>query len=439
MGSRLFSKSARKPAFDRKAGWIFALIWGAYAVNYLCRKNFSVCIADMVQDQVITELAAGRMMTAFFAVYGAGQLINGFLGDRLNPKWMIAGGLAGSGLINLLLPLSSSSVVLTILWCLNGLFCSMLWGPVIRCMGDYLIESHRLKYAAWLSATIPVGQNLCYLLSAAILKAASWRLVYPICGLTNVAYALIWLCVLRASRGYLTEVSQANHAAPTPSAAEAASASSSAPQKAPIMPLRSLLLSSGIFLGILAMLMNGMLKDGVTDWTPTLLGDTFGLSSSLVSLVMTLLPILSLIGVWLANVLLKWLKNEFASSAVLFGISLLSMTLLIFFVSGNAILTTSLIALSAGAMLGVNNLLLTFIPLHYAPHGRASLATGLLNSFGYAATALSGLLVGILQSASSWKQILLFWTIIALSGLILSVISAHPWEKESRKLYSSRS
>lgn len=429
----------KKPAFDRKAGWIYVLIWGAYAVNYICRKNFSVCLSDMILDGVLTDLAAGRMMTAFFAVYGVGQLVNGFLGDRLDPKWMIAFGLSGAGLMNLLIPLCQSPLPLTILWCLNGAFCSMLWGPVIRCMGDYLTDRHRLQYAAWLSATIPVGQNLCYLLSAAVLKAASWRLVYPVCGITNLLYALIWLGALRCARGYLKEAQTIISEERAKDDSLVTNSSGAAPKTGgSSMSLKALLLSCGIFLGILAMLANGMLKDGVTDWTPTLLKNTFGMGSATVSLIMTLLPILSLIGVWLGDRLLKRLKNEFAASAVLFAISLLSMVLLVFFVSTNVILTTSLVALSAGAMLGVNNLLLTFIPLHYAPHGRASLATGLLNSFGYVATALSGLVVGALQSADGWGRILLFWAVIAFAGLLSCILSSHPWEKESRRLYRTK-
>ena len=67
-----------------KNGIIF-LCTLAYFASYFSRKTFSVVMVNMLDTEVLTKDIAGLIGPALFVFYGAGQLLSGYLGDRLQP------------------------------------------------------------------------------------------------------------------------------------------------------------------------------------------------------------------------------------------------------------------------------------------------------------------------------------------------------------------
>ena len=65
---------------------IVALCTLAYFASYFSRKTFAVVMANMLEENVRTKEVGGYIGAALFIFYGLGQLISGFLGDRLQPK-----------------------------------------------------------------------------------------------------------------------------------------------------------------------------------------------------------------------------------------------------------------------------------------------------------------------------------------------------------------
>jgi len=126
--------------FEKSAKKLTMLCWFSYMINYLARYGFSTSMSEMVADGIFDITFAGAVGTAFLAAYGTGQLVNGLIGDKIHPKFMIFIGLVGSAVMNILVGLSSNAVLIIILWCLNGYFCSMLWAPLVRCFSDFLLK-----------------------------------------------------------------------------------------------------------------------------------------------------------------------------------------------------------------------------------------------------------------------------------------------------------
>ena len=50
----------------------------------------------MCADGILTDAFTGVILASFKIAYGAGQLVNGLLGTRISPKYMIATGLIGA-------------------------------------------------------------------------------------------------------------------------------------------------------------------------------------------------------------------------------------------------------------------------------------------------------------------------------------------------------
>ncbi|HPB17479.1 MAG TPA: MFS transporter, partial [Clostridia bacterium] len=75
--------------FERNAKKLTMLCWFSYMINYLARYGFSTSMSEMVADGIFDITFAGAVGTAFLAAYGTGQLVNGLIGDKVHPKFMI--------------------------------------------------------------------------------------------------------------------------------------------------------------------------------------------------------------------------------------------------------------------------------------------------------------------------------------------------------------
>ena len=75
-----------------------------YMVSYLTRINYGTIISAMVTQTGFTKDSLSLALTGSFITYGAGQIISGIMGDRINPKKLISYGLAVTVAMNILLP-----------------------------------------------------------------------------------------------------------------------------------------------------------------------------------------------------------------------------------------------------------------------------------------------------------------------------------------------
>ena len=67
--------------------------WIVYFTNYFLRYNYTAAMVVIGQAEGLDMNELGLIASILFVTYGFGQLISGFLGDRLNPKAMIFAGL----------------------------------------------------------------------------------------------------------------------------------------------------------------------------------------------------------------------------------------------------------------------------------------------------------------------------------------------------------
>ena len=181
-------------------------------------------------------------------------------------------------------------------------------------------------------------------------------------------------------------------------------------------------------------MMQGMLRDGVTNWMPSFLLETFGLSEedSIVSTV--ILAIFTMISYSAFSALQKrFFRNEVTCAAAIFGGSALVCGVL-FFVNvflPKAALVPSLVlmALTVAAMHGVNLMLISIVPRRFVPFGKVSTYSGILNASTYVGAALSTYGFAALAEAFDWNFTILTWVAISLIGAILCFFAARIWQR----------
>lgn len=98
---------------------LFLLCWLVYCVSYIGRLNFSSAMTLIISERILTASEAGFISMVYFFAYGIGQMINGFLGDKINPTRMIFMGLLFSGLANIAMGISHSFALMALSWGVN--------------------------------------------------------------------------------------------------------------------------------------------------------------------------------------------------------------------------------------------------------------------------------------------------------------------------------
>lgn len=88
--------------------------------------------------------------------------------------------------------------------------------------------------------------------------------------------------------------------------------------------------------------------------------------------------------------MLKTRNNEFIAAGILFTVSTVSSVLLNVVGKSGIAVAVLLIAVTTSTMLGVNTLLLSYIPLCYSRVGLSSSLTGMLDALAYIASAFGG-------------------------------------------------
>ena len=434
---------------DNQTGWsarridicatqLFLYCFLAYTCSYLGRKNFSACIPAMIEQEFITKTFAGTVNSAYMLVYGAGQMLNGIIGTKIKPRYMIGTGLCGAGLCNVAMGFVPSAGIMPLIWALNGLFHSMLWAPIIRTFTDLLPAGRKEKAGTNIAASCSIGAVLAFLIPGLILKFGSWRSVFYISGGVLLTCFLIWVIGNRFLSGYIRmmEETTARERAILLEKAEAAAAAENRKVK---RSLPAILVASGLWAVLFGLVCNGALRDAVESWAPTFLKEQFGLDSSMANIITVIIPIISISGTYIANwMFLKLLKNELTTACIMFGIAALCVGGLFLCRDMNAILCAVFMAVAISAMWGANHMFLTVVPYHFAPLGVTAAVTGLLNSIIYFATALCAALYGVLADSFGWSVMILIWMGIGLAGTFFCLLFARFWGKKRVALDEGR-
>ena len=417
---------------------LFLYCFLAYTCSYLGRKNFSACIPAMIDEGFITKTFAGTVSSAYMLVYGAGQMLNGIIGTKIKPRYMIGTGLCGAGLCNLIMGFAPAAAIMPLIWACNGLFHSMLWAPIIRTFTDLLPAGRKEKAGTNIAASCSVGAILAFLIPGFILRFAGWRTVFYISGGVLLTCFVIWVVGNRFLKGYIRmmeETTALERAAILEKAEKAAAAEHRTVKRS----LPAILLASGLWAVIFGLVCNGALRDAVESWAPTFLKEQFGLDSSMANIIAVIIPIVSITGTYFANWLfLKVIKNELTTSCVMFGIAALCVGGLFLCRDMSAILCAVFMAVAISAMWGANHMFLTVVPYHFAPLGVTAAVTGLLNSIIYFATALCAALYGVLADSLGWQAMILIWMGIGLCGTFFCLIFARFWGKKRVALDEGR-
>lgn len=386
----------------------------AYFASYFSRKTFAVVMVEMLDKGVVERAVAGYIGVALFVFYGLGQLISGYLGDKLPPKYLMFSGLMVSAICNLLLPLCPNQYLMIPVWAVNGFAQALLWPPIVRILSDNL--SHEKYVSANLVVTCGahVSTIVLYILAPICISFMSWKSVFftstIFCVVVGVIFLLAMCLILK-------------DAEPNDEAGEKVKA------VVDNTPLSVTFKRSGVLLIFLCIIAMGFMRDGIESWLPTLYSEAFGRDSSESILVSVALPIFSIISLFVVRIIHKGkvFNNEVRGAGILFALSVVLCIPLAILINVQMVACRIICLLLAGivcaCMHSCNFLLISCVPGRFAHSGRASTIGGFCNACTYVGAAGSMYGIAMVSEHLGWFETIILWAIICLVGVLFAILA----------------
>ncbi len=413
----------RKYIRSDKVGFLFFICFFAYFSTYIGRNSFSAVLAQILESEGFAKSTLGLVSTGFFVCYGAGQLVSGAVGDHVPPQWMVFIGVLGSAVINCIMAFMSSPAVMLPVWCVNGVFQSMTWSPILRIVSEHMPPKQRHDACVKLAYTYPAGVLVTYGVVALLLKVFDWQSAFLFASLTMVVAALTWILGIRHAETFYETTDEVVEV-------KSDAAKPAAPGKVNLLAFLPLL---GLLSG--ALIVQGALRDGIMNWVPTSLNSTFSLGVSFSTFCTMALPVLNLVGVEVANQLIRrFHMTEMQGSLILFCVASVSALVITLLPGSSFIITLICFALLTACMTGINMILVSLVPTYFLKWNRVAFISGLLNSMVYVGSSIATYGLGALADSMGWGSLFAILCGMAVLGAVVTAGTLPLWKKFTQKV-----
>jgi|GEM_PF-750203 len=396
--------------FSRNQRRVFLGCFIGYASAYIARLNMPAALGSLIGSLNLSDAQGGLFQTVFALVYSTGQLVNGSIVDRISARRYIIVGLALSGLCNLLFSLVGSYWALVVIWGLNGAAQSMLWTPIVKLLATWFKGARRGRASFGISMTLILGNLSAWAISGFLASQVGWRLSFAIpAGVVFAASAAASL-LLRDAPAPGEDIGEEEPAA-------------RAVREHRMMPVREMMMSTGLAMVLICCVCNGFVRDGILTWAPTIIASLTGGPGIGPTLSSLLIPLMNLIGVVFARRLYT-LFGDNARRCVACLMAVSAALALLLKPAGGAMVTCALVlGFCCSATYGINPMLTQLIPMEYERAGRVGLVAGLSDCFIYLGSSLAGVVTGAISDAAGWTVVFMLWCAVALVSMAFAFLS----------------
>lgn len=394
----------------KQTNGLVLLFAATYMISYIARINYGAIISEMQTATGFSKSLLSMSLTGSFITYGLGQVVSGICGDKISPKKLVLWGLLATVAMNLLIPVCADPYQMLIVWSINGFAQSFMWPPIIKIMTDVLPAAEYEKAVTKVSWGSSVGTILVYLLSPLLISLAGWRSVFVFSAALGIVMLFVW-------NKFATDVQTVQPREVT-----------SAPKTGSLF--------TPLLLGVMvAIVLQGMLRDGVTTWMPSYIAEIYHLSNEISILTGVILPVFSILCFQVA--LLVYARkpdNPLVCATLFFFVGVIASVGMRLFDGQNAAVSVMLFALLTGCMHGVNLMLISMIPPYFQKTGKVSTVSGVLNACTYIGSAASTYGVAVLSEKLGWNYTVLIWLVIAACGTANCLICSKAWNRYRKTL-----
>jgi sugar phosphate permease len=383
---------------------VLGSLWTAYVAYYLCRANFAVAQPYLLREfPDWSNAQVGVIPSLYAACYAVGQLVCGYLADRVGARRMLPAALALTALANLCVAGASSYGVLLAVWAVNGLVQSSGWPLIIATASRCTTAARRGTTIAILSTSYQAGNIFAWLLAGQLAETLGWRAVFWL-------PSILVLLVAWVVRVLLAGVPE--------DATQPARSRSAAGPLAPV-PWRTTLSNRTLWILGLSYFCLNAVRCAFLNWSVQYMADYHGRSLHGSALVAIAVPLAGAVGAvaagWASDFLFGGRRAPVCALSLL-GVAAVCVAF-VYVPQGEWRLAALLLGAAGFFIYGPDMLLSGAAAIDFAHPRAVALATGMTMSLGAAGAIFSGAGVGWLRDLASGEWHIVFLGLAGLAGL----------------------
>ncbi len=386
----------------------FLFVWILYTVICMSKSTFNGALSSIVSEGLLTKSQTGFITAMFYAVYAPLQIIGGMIADKRSPELLIKIGLIGAAISNTVIFFNQSYTVMLAAWCFNGAVQFGIWPSIFKIISSQLVRSDRKMMSYYISFPATVGLMLSYLLVAVV---PHWRYSF----LVSAVLLLFFGVGLHIYESHLNpymkwdrfeNIKAENVTMPTS------------------YGVKGIFLKSGFFFVVVAILFSITVNQSKKSLSSIMFVETYdNVSASLGNILTVVLLVAGLVGTVIAGKLVKHIKNQLLSMALICTVQLPLLFLCSYV--GNISITFIVVILCITVVLeSIEGLIRTNYTMTFAKYGKSGTAAGILNAAMSASYMLAAYVIPLLVEKLGWRAVIFIWLgMMLLSATLLLIAS----------------
>ncbi len=375
---------------------LFLIGYVSYCLVYVARLNLSIASTEL--GHVITDAQYGYIGSAFLICFACGRLINGLIGDRVHPRFMLYIGLTLSGLANLGLSFLPSFPLFIALWSVNGYAQSMLWGSLLSYISYISPPDKRVTSVSVLVSSVAVGSVLGLLIATFATTTFGVGSAFLIPAILSISLAFLPLLTFTEKMTFEKAEKNAH------------------------IPMHKMLRIPGVYIMLLPAILHGIIKDNISSWAPKFFKATYNFNTSQMQMFLYIIPVIGMIGRLLYPYLYGvFRRRENAVSIVASAFCFISMIPLVLGVD-NIIIASLCLCITNAAINVINTSLLSMFPLKFAASGNVPSVTGIMDFATYMGAGIGSAFYGATLKGGDFSLMFTTWLGIGLAITVLLAI-----------------
>lgn len=393
---------------------LFWCLFFIYTSNIIGKTSFSAATVALVDASILTKTQAGLISGVFWFIYAAGQLVGGFLANKMPAYVMLNITIVGSAFSNVFMACTEDYVWMLVIWSIGALSQFGMWPAVLKIVSTEILPGHRMMAMGRLAFCYCLGSILSYMFTTVILATASWKYIFITCGIINAA--AIIPCVYASGR--LSPVLKQDEV------------------KLVVKDNRQekltwdVIYKSGLIFFCLLMVIKSIVDNGIKSWMPTIMMETYGGSPSYTSLLSVVLLLTNIFGVVICNYIYNITKCDELKTLIILYLAILPMVLLLLgFTHLNIIIVTIMMSLITLLLYGSGQILQMNYPNRFHRYGCTALVGGIVNCFAAVGNVIATYGSGFIADRLGWNVMIIIWNVLIILFVVLTILMIPKWKE----------
>lgn len=384
----------------------------------MTKTNYTASIAYIVKEGIFSKSNSGIISAAFYLMYGVSQFFGGNIADRFSPYKVLGVCVIGSIITNLLMAFTNNFWCVLILWSLTGLIQFGVWPATARIVTGVLIPEHRKKAGVYITFALGVGGILSYFVVTFVLEIFGWGGVFIMNAILLLLSLILWKFARKRTEPMLMP--------------DALSVKRDKIIKKSDVKFIPLFFSSGLFLVMFFGIAQAMLDNGVKSWVPTMMMESYEISTTWASMQTSVIYACNIAGLFLLSRIFSKIESPVLTQTLYFAICLPVCALMLFIGKIPLWIVFVLLVISTTFTYAMTSISVR-VASAFTKFGYSGTVSGIINAFVCFGIVAGNGGYGIIAEAFGWNAVTAVWLIVCVLTVLVGIPAVFMWRKFIRE------